>query len=177
MDRPSNASLAQAAATPLPDNTDGSSLREPQPQFLESRTPSSLGPTGAESAIADSTTALGGKQEQSVSNEDPEVAAATEDKSGKKRTLILALAGLAALAVIVIAVVVPVYFKVIKKSNADTGSASAGSGSSHTGTAATPTSTAAARPTSGGNGSTVTLANGTTFTYVNPFGGICEYFS
>jgi hypothetical protein len=66
-----------------------------------------------------------------------------------------------------VAVVVPVYFIVIKhqhhKSESDvTNSSDPSSIGSNAG------------PTHGADGSTVTTSNGSTFTYNNPFGGYCE---
>ncbi|KAI0653825.1 glycoside hydrolase [Cubamyces menziesii] len=87
----------------------------------------------------------------------------------------------AALAVVVLAVILPVYFVVIKpnqhnstSSNAasSSGSGNAGSsgnsGSNSNGNGSGKTQNAL---TTGGDGSTVTKDDGTTFTYKNPFGG------
>lgn len=88
-----------------------------------------------------------------------------------------------ALALIVVAVIVPVYFKVIHKSNNSSASSSpdnsggsndGGNGSSNTGNgsggAANPGLGKSAAIT-GGDGSTVTTETGATFTYRNAFGG------
>ncbi|EUC56109.1 exo-beta-1,3-glucanase [Rhizoctonia solani AG-3 Rhs1AP] len=96
----------------------------------------------------------------------------------KKRSLVWAAVGLAALAVIVVAVVVPVYFKVIKKDNTTTTS-SASAGPTTT-APATPSPTAGTNQppsviTTGGDGSTITKDDGTTFTYANKFGGFWVY--
>jgi hypothetical protein len=75
----------------------------------------------------------------------------------------------------VLAVVLPVYFTVIKPKNHS--ALSKGSGSS--GPAGTPSTGNPKSPTgatSGGDGSTVILDDGTKFTYNNKFGGYCEYF-
>ncbi|KAF8694426.1 Cellulase (glycosyl hydrolase family 5), partial [Rhizoctonia solani] len=90
----------------------------------------------------------------------------------KKRKAVWAAVALAALAVIVVAVVVPVYFKVVKK---DSSTASSASNGSSTTSAASPEPTSG-NPTNnvittGGDGSTVTKDDGTTFTYTNKFGG------
>lgn len=76
-------------------------------------------------------------------------------------------------AVIVPAVVVPVYFVVIKPHNDSTTSGASAGG------APAPSSTPSSPPgvtTTGGNGSVITTADGTTFTYLNPFGGICKRY-
>jgi hypothetical protein len=73
----------------------------------------------------------------------------------------------------VLAVVLPVYFVVIKPhNNSTTNGASAGG-------APAPSSSPASPPgvtTTGGNGSVITMTDGTTFTYLNPFGGICKLY-
>ncbi|KIM27166.1 glycoside hydrolase family 5 protein [Serendipita vermifera MAFF 305830] len=75
------------------------------------------------------------------------------------------------------AIIIPVYFFVIKKGSGGSGSGSSG-GSSHTGTGAdTSTTTGGSQSvlTSGGDGSIVTKSDGTTFTYNNTFGGYWVY--
>lgn len=80
--------------------------------------------------------------------------------------------GAAAIVVIVLAVVLPVYFTVIKKHNSS-GSARGGTGGAtgSSGDATNPESPTGA--VTGGDGSTITQSDGTTFTYKNPFGGFC----
>lgn len=76
-----------------------------------------------------------------------------------------------ALLLVAAAVVIPVYFLVIKpqsnssKSSTGTGTGGGGSGGG---------SGSGNSPTTGGNGSLVTTSDGTTFTYINNFGGFCE---
>ncbi|KAG2043401.1 glycoside hydrolase superfamily [Suillus americanus] len=67
---------------------------------------------------------------------------------------------------VVLAVVLPVYFVVIKPHNYSTNGASAGESGSRN-----PTSPPGI-PMTGGNGSLITKADGTTPTYLNSFGGI-----
>ncbi|CCO32663.1 putative glucan 1,3-beta-glucosidase D [Rhizoctonia solani AG-1 IB] len=83
------------------------------------------------------------------------------------------LVGLVALAVIIVAVIVPVYYKVIKPSNAaQTSSSSPGS----TASAAEPTQSETPQAAvTGGDGSQVTTDTGHTFTYNNSFGGFWYY--
>ena len=101
---------------------------------------------------------------------DPGGFTATKSKPFHKRPLIWALAAVA-VALIAVAVVVPVYFTVIKpKNNSVTG----GSGGSNSGDPNSPTHQPPTSSNSGGDGSTITTANGTQFTYSNPYGGICE---
>jgi hypothetical protein len=85
----------------------------------------------------------------------------------------LVLIALVVLVVLLVAIVVPIYFTVIKpKTNAATG------GTTASGAAAPTSSSHPKSPThstiTGGDGSTVRTSNGTTFTYNNKFGGICE---
>lgn len=92
-----------------------------------------------------------------------------------KKPLIWALAA-AAIALIVVAVVVPVYFVVIKPKNDTTGNNGSGSNNGN-GNNNNPNHQSPTSKISGGNGSTITMQNGTQFTYINPFGGICEQSS
>ncbi|KAG8995610.1 hypothetical protein FRB93_001114 [Tulasnella sp. JGI-2019a] len=124
-------------------------------------------------------------------NDEEEVAMAyrTDKNNDKKKRpwpLILGV-GLLIVAIVVVAVIVPVYFKVIKKNNSSSAAAASpdtaggknngGSGSSgnggnttSTGGGGTPTPTTSTVAT-GGYGSTVTTEDGTTFQYMNTFGG------
>ncbi|KAG1870210.1 glycoside hydrolase family 5 protein [Suillus subalutaceus] len=76
------------------------------------------------------------------------------------------LIAFAVVAVVVVAVVLPIYFVVIKPHNYSTNGASVGGSGS--GNSTSPTGIT----TTGGNGSLITVADGMTFTYLNPFGGI-----
>ena len=88
-----------------------------------------------------------------------------------KRPLIWALA-VAAIALIAVAVVVPVYFTVIKPKN---DSVSGGTGGSSGGSnPKNPNNQQPSNAISGGNGTIIKTENGTEFMYINPFGGICE---
>jgi len=75
----------------------------------------------------------------------------------------------AAVAAVVLAVVLPVYFTVIKPKN---NTSSGGGGNSNGGSEPKPPPNGV---TTGGDGSTVTMDNGTEFTYRNPFGGFCTW--
>ncbi|EIW85436.1 glycoside hydrolase family 5 protein [Coniophora puteana RWD-64-598 SS2] len=85
----------------------------------------------------------------------------------KKRGIII-LAAVAGLVVIVLVIALPVYFTTKKKNNDDLSGGASGGSSSGGGGGGNPGSNAVV---TGGNGSKVTLANGTTFTYQNDFGG------
>ena len=76
----------------------------------------------------------------------------------------------AALVVVAIAVVLPVYFTVIKPNTT-----SGGTKNPDSTTQPTPTNNPNSPKglTTGGDGSTITTDNGTQFTYHNPFGGFC----
>ncbi|CAE7183315.1 unnamed protein product [Rhizoctonia solani] len=92
----------------------------------------------------------------------------------RRRPWFWLLVGLVALAVIVVAVVVPVYFKVIKPNN-NTAQSSGNvpdSETSSTASAPEPTQSEAPRVVTGGAGSLVTTDTGNTFIYNNSFGGI-----
>ncbi|KAI0333479.1 glycoside hydrolase [Cubamyces sp. BRFM 1775] len=77
--------------------------------------------------------------------------------------------GAAAIVVIVLAVILPVYFTVIKKHNSDSARGGLGGAAGSSGHATNPESPTGA--VTGGDGSTITQSDGTTFTYKNPFGG------
>jgi hypothetical protein len=74
--------------------------------------------------------------------------------SSKKKRWI----GLGVIAGIIVAVVLPVYFLVVKK---------------HKHQGAAGAAAAATGPVTGGDGSTVVTDGGATFVYRNPFGGYC----
>ncbi|KAI0919437.1 hypothetical protein AcV7_006173 [Taiwanofungus camphoratus] len=91
------------------------------------------------------------------------------------------LAAFAVLAIVVLAVVLPVYFVVVKPRRHHGSSSSLGTGGSGDGngngggkgSGANPESPTGA--TTGGNGSVVVMDDGTNFTYINPFGGYWVY--
>lgn len=92
----------------------------------------------------------------------------------RKRPLIWVLA-VVAVALIAVAVVVPVYFVVIKpKNNTVTGGNSNGPNDNGNNNNPNPTHQPPTNQTSGGNGTTITTQDGTQFIYLNNFGGICE---
>ncbi|KAJ7692426.1 glycoside hydrolase superfamily [Mycena rosella] len=99
--------------------------------------------------------------------------AAATGKSTKKRWWI-GVGALVAVALVVVAVVVPVYFLVIKKHSTTATASSAPSstpGSSSGGGESPSGGTTVVGAVTGGDGSTVTTANGDTFVYNNSFGG------
>ena len=79
----------------------------------------------------------------------------------------------AACVVVVLAVILPVYFTVIKPK--DKTSSSGGGNPNSNSTNGNPNSPKGL--TTGGDGSTITMDNGTQFTYRNPFGGFCTRIS
>ncbi len=82
---------------------------------------------------------------------------------------------IAAIIIVAAAVVLPVYFVVIRpKHDSKTSSGSVATGSSNS-TGTTTTGSSQALVQFGGDGSTVTKEDGTTFVYNNSFGGYCEY--
>ncbi|TFK19430.1 glycoside hydrolase [Coprinopsis marcescibilis] len=173
----SNGSLAKAAGVPLPGG-DANSLREPQAPFYDpSRPVSSIDGRPHSAAIADSTTALGGINKDEVSlAEGGQATDPAPKKSAKRNLLLIALLSLVALIVVVLAVVLPVYFKVIKPRQ-QSGSREGQIGGSTEDPGETPVEPTPTEPVTpvvpitGGDGSTITTENGTTFTYVNNFGG------
>lgn len=101
----------------------------------------------------------------------------------KKRSLfgrpLFWLIALAVVTIIVLAVVLPVYFVVIKPHNSNsnsTGASGGGGGGTSGGGSGSGNPPPAGVSTTGGNGSLITTADGTKFTYLNPFGGICKLY-
>jgi len=175
-------SLARAASIPLPVD-DAWLLREPRPPFLaagSSIANESPRDSYVEATPYDSGTLLPVTKDEDYSEEEDPVALPQSSPKAKRRPLLLLLVGLVALIAVAAAVVIPVYFKVIKPRNVRTSQASnggngtptnsTGGGTSHT----PPPSTNAI---TGGDGSTVTASDGTTFTYSNKLGGICKFIS
>lgn len=96
-----------------------------------------------------------------------------EDDGGKKKRkkLFLILGGVAALAIVAVAVAVPVALKSKKSSPSGSSSSSSSSGSTGSGPSDGPTNSGPKSGVTGGDGSIITTEKGTTFTYVNKFGG------
>ncbi|KAJ2927477.1 hypothetical protein H1R20_g1848, partial [Candolleomyces eurysporus] len=126
---------------------------------------------------ANNTPLLGGTPNQSVDNNlgglaprDGFLEKQTPSK-GRKRWLILAIV-LGIAIIVFLAIFLPVYFVVIRKSPGSQSPASGGSSdASGTTDAPAPSGTAVPTTTTGGDGSIITLENGTTFIYRNSFGG------
>ena len=99
-----------------------------------------------------------------------------DDQQGRCKPLfkrpIFWFAVVAAVVIVVLAVVLPVYFTVIKPKN---NTSSNGNGNTNGSNNPQPTNSPNSPKglTTGGDGSTVTMDNGTQFTYHNPFGGFC----
>ncbi|THH07807.1 hypothetical protein EW145_g3127 [Phellinidium pouzarii] len=174
MSRVSIASDGQSNTMPLPGglNNSGSLSKPLQPPNL--RQFSSLSPSIGMDSPRDSVVytdtssgplaagaALAGAPEQSGGNPAPneKTGPGVGKQSGRRRRLAW-FAGLAALVVVAAAVAVPVGV-VFGRNKSSSSSSDGGSGSN----------TKSNLHTTGGNGSTVTTEDGTTFTYVNPFGG------
>lgn len=158
------------------------SFINPGPSITEnsSRDSHPVSTTGPEVDKESSTPALStallpaGKDSEALPSQD-----SARSRPFYRRPVWLAIA-LGALVALILAIVLPVYFTVIHKSN---------NSSSKVSNNPTGTSSGTARPTpsgspnnpnnpsgaiTGGNGSTVTSGN-TSFVYTNPFGGYCEF--
>lgn len=174
-------SILLAANTPLPGDASSLPFGGPRASYLDtegSGTPRLESP--AQLNANDSSILLGNNPEASV-----EGGNITQEPAKKKNRLaIILLASTAALIIVVLAIILPVFFTIIKPKQ-HTSTAGSGSGglngpqptvANPSGTAPMATATSTAPSTSGGDGSTVRASDGTTFTYQNQFGGICEYF-
>jgi glucan 1,3-beta-glucosidase len=161
-----------APGTPLALHEGDRFLEQPRASFLDSNVENSVQSTPNNS----SPLLVGNKPEANDSERD---VVANPAGSRKRRLIALFLVGFGILAIVVLAVILPVYFKVIKPKqthNVDV-AASGGSGGSGSGPigggSGNPSSPSGA--TSGGNGSQIIADNGTTFTYINLFGGYWVY--
>lgn len=165
--------------TPLSMNDfDPTTLHEPRPAFLSGTqspgTPSLRDSYAQPGTPTESGLLLANKESMPSSDDDLGPTLASTRQPRKRRRFLLVLIGLLILLVLIIAVIVPVYFTVIKPK---TNVATAGG----TTEPASPTSTSHPKsPTTatgiwGGDGSTIKTSNGTSFTYHNSFGGICEF--
>ncbi|KAF8525997.1 glycoside hydrolase family 5 protein [Hysterangium stoloniferum] len=109
--------------------------------------------------------------------EKPRETSVTPMLGGRKSFRLLLIGGLIALIVVVLAVILPVYFVVIRpKQNTNSNLASVPTGApSQSANAPTPTSSGGSQTSAGlvigGDGTLVTASDGSTFTYRNPFGG------
>lgn len=102
--------------------------------------------------------------------------AAYAPPKAKSRRRVMILAALVALILILLAVFIPLYFTVIRKSSNETASNNSptktgSAGSTGTATSSNAAPSASAKPVTGGFGSLIELDDGTTMTYQNNFGG------
>ncbi|KAJ4471412.1 glycoside hydrolase family 5 protein [Lentinula aciculospora] len=159
-----------APGTPLPVGETDRFLEQPRASFLDSNPGDSV-----QSTPNNSSPLLTTNKSENNGSEHAYRQTKPGSQTKRRRLIIMSLVGLGVLAVIVLAVVIPVYFEVIKPkqkqdnvaSSSSAGSSSVGSGSGN------PASPSGA--TSGGDGSEVITDNGTTFTYKNSFGGYWVY--
>ena len=167
---------------PLQDNdglngTPGDDGAPLQPPVLANLTPLGTSPRDSYTPSADAPLVPETEKVYGRGLEENEAGQPERRKSFFKRPLFL-FAVAAVVVVVVLAVILPVYFTVIKPKN----NISSGGGNPSQSGKPTPTSNPA-NPnspkglTTGGDGSTVTTDNGTTFTYHNPFGGFCTRIS
>ncbi|KAF8991502.1 glycoside hydrolase superfamily [Cyathus striatus] len=100
-------------------------------------------------------------------------------KPKRRRPFLLLAIAVGALIAVILIVILPVYFTVIKPKNRDRAVTTTGSGSSSEGSSAGSSSTAGAEApqptptvlTTGGDGSTITTEDGSQFVYSNKLGG------
>ncbi|KAF5374698.1 hypothetical protein D9615_008928 [Tricholomella constricta] len=178
-DRPVSAvsdNLETAIHTPLPAG-DYDLLDPPRASYLESDTPTPRDSFTPSSLPSNNSGPLLPEPTKLELSEFPEELPRTAPR--RRRPLFLILVGLVTLAIIVLAIILPVYFTVIKpkQRNAHADGIAGPSTTTHAGDGPVggggsgdgPPSNSKA--TSGGDGSTVTKDDGSTFTYMNKFGG------
>lgn len=184
-------SFTPGANIPLPAEDETSSFLTPRAPYL-----SESGPAMSESprdsflqatpgTPNDSAMLLENKNE-GYAPEDPDdrtaTATAARNANTKRRTRRFLFLGVLGLIIVILAVILPIVFVVIKpgkhKSSSDFTKPPGSSSGSPTATGSSPTSSGSphsAAVITGGDGSTVTANDGSTFTYSNSFGGICEF--
>ncbi|KAG6917252.1 hypothetical protein DXG01_003284 [Tephrocybe rancida] len=172
--------LEAAIHTPLPAEADHDlfDLR-PQASFLGASTPNSTLRDSFAPPFPSSNNTSGNlisNHSKPELDETPELKLPRSNR--KRRPLLLILLGLVVLCIIVLVVVLPVYFVVVKPKQRNSKShQTATPGSTTTPAAGNPTGSGPgsnvppALVTTGGDGSTVTKDDGSTFTYTNKFGG------
>lgn len=171
--------LARLNSTPSNLSVAGSS--NPPANNLPYR--NSLAPTAAGSAQH-----LGGSDKEAALSDAPRGTSPYPDLSGRqaeaddgsknsRKKLFFVLGGVAAFIIVAVAVAVPVAITQTKKSSSSSNSSSSepsttGPDNSGTGETGGPTSSGPTSAVTGGDGTTITTDKGTTFTYVNKFGGV-----
>jgi hypothetical protein len=172
-------SPGMASHTPLPagDDFDPTTLHEPQAPFLSAGTESPRNSSLRNSYAQPGTPTESGMllaNKESMGSEEEELGPTRAVAKPTRPRRLLILIGLLILVVLLIAIIVPIYFTVIKpKTNAATGGATTGAAAPTSST--TPNTPPRQGAFSGGDGSTIRATNGTTFTYNNKLGGICEF--
>ena len=162
-------------ATPGDDNA---ALQPPTP--LTNLTP--LQPSPRESLAPSGTAPLVPESEKNLEGNADVVEFQPNNRKPLARRPIFWAVAAAAIVAVILAVILPVYFTVIKpKNNTSLGSGpgnnTQGNGTDNGGDNPEPPPKPPQGLITGGDGSTVTMENGTEFTYRNPFGGYCAYFS
>lgn len=109
---------------------------------------------------------LGRSQNRAM--DEKQAAYAAPRTRSKRKVMILAI--LAALILLLLAVVIPVYFAIIRPNNNRSSSTEPGK-SSNEAPKPSSTKTPVTAVVTGGDGSKITMEDGTTFIYKNPFGG------
>jgi glucan 1,3-beta-glucosidase len=92
----------------------------------------------------------------------------------KSRRKLMICAVIACICLLIAAVIIPVYFFILKPSSSNKNNqndSSSSNDSSKTGSASPSKPSASAVAVTGGDGTLITMEDGTTFTYKNPFGG------
>lgn len=160
---------------------------QPHPPYLSAHIPSST-ESPRDSLVPETPRSERSESGMLITTKNEGAAVSMEDvprKASRRRPLLIILMTCIVLILIAVAVVVPVYFTVIKPRNHGSSSTLASQSSSlttgtpvpttsSTSTGGTSTPPASTEAITGSDGSTIELANGTSFTYKNSFGGICE---
>ena len=174
--------LYAVANIPLPSNSDYD-LREPRaPYIATSSSPLVVSDSPRDSSYLNPTlNGSGALLAPKIPETYAEDTITTSPKSTRRSLIRIGLLLMLALVLIILVVILPVYFTVIKPRSNVAKSNSPGSQPSPT-SGAIPSSGPTPAPGSpnaitGGDGSTIHAADGSTFIYNNPFGGFCKCFT
>ncbi len=171
---------ALPAHTPFPVEDETASFISPRAPYMAQENPGmteSPRDSFMHATPNDSGMLLANKSEE-YAQEDPIPEQALAPRA-KRRTWLFVVLALLGLIIVVLAVILPIVFTVIKPKNHKSTSAQPSSSPQNPTASAAPTSSGGGSPKSavaitGGDGSTITASDGSTFTYSNSFGGICE---
>jgi hypothetical protein len=161
----SNVTTPRDVHTPLPVPTD-ETLEPPRASYLAPVSDASTRNSYRQSSLNDSSQGLATEKVAETYADEP---APSEKRGSILKRPVVWLGAIVALVVLILVIILPVYFTVIKKHNQNASAASSGTPQS-----SGPSGSASSGAITGGDGSIITTETGENFTYSNKFGGFCE---